>query len=88
MKTKMILEQAKRTSIRSAHKHNFFIIAIFANLLLPIVSLVTEVTYVYGDVDFSESPTQPHENPLMVWLDYETKDNLSTICRQIVYNLS
>ena len=25
---------------------------------------------------------------LMVWLDYETNDNLSTICRQIVYNLS
>ena len=24
----------------------------------------------------------------MVWLDYDTNDNLSTICRQIVYNLS
>ena len=25
---------------------------------------------------------------LMVWLDYDTNDNLSTICWQIVYNLS
>ena len=37
MKTTMILEQAKRTSIRSAHKHNFSIIAIFANLLMSLL---------------------------------------------------
>ena len=30
----------------------------------------------------------PRPGCVMVWLDYETNDNLSTICRQFVYILS
>ena len=39
-------------------------------------------------LDDNPDLTWPEKPPVMVWLDYETNDNLSTICRQIVYNLS
>ena len=42
----------------------FFYYRYFCQSFVAFVSLVTEVTYVYGDVDFSESPTQPNGNPL------------------------